>query len=427
MKVCFTMYQGNMYSGGQGVYLYYLTRELARLGHEVHVIAGPPRPVLDERVHIHMQDSFSYWNVFVEGPQFFSRRAPHLFLHPVNFYEFASTRFTLSQHILMFSLRAYQTLQRLSREHHFDVVHDNQTLGYGMLLIRQAGWPVIATVHHPMTIDLANSVRLSANLYEAVRRLVWFPWVMQQFVARRMDKIITVSKAAYETVRQAFGLDPDKMRMIYIAVDTDFFRPLPDVERLPNTILYVANSEDRNKGARYFFEALALLKQKRDFHVIFVDRPRHQLKLAPRLIRHYGLDSRVTYTGRVTNEQLRLLYNQATFAVTSSLFEGFGLPPAQAMACGTPVIATTGGALPEVVEHGESGWLVPPSDAHALAEAIDLFFADPALRERLGRRGAESIRERFNWRRTAEETVEVYEEVIARRSGSWPRPTSTRP
>jgi glycosyltransferase involved in cell wall biosynthesis len=268
-----------------------------------------------------------------------------------------------------------------------------------------------------MTIDRANSVRQSATLYEAVRRLTWFPWVMQPIVARRMDKIITVSQAADRNVREAFGLAPEATRVVYNGVDTDLFRPHPEVERQPNMILYVANSEDRNKGARYFFEALARIKDEAEFRVVMVDRPRDQLKLAPRLIQHYGLDARVTITGRISDAELVRLYNAATFSVTSSLYEGFGLPAAQSLACGTPTIATTGGALPEIIDHGVSGWLVPPGDSEALAAAMRRFLKDAALRERLGQQGVRSVRERFSWRKAAEQVVAVYEEAIASRGG----------
>jgi glycosyltransferase involved in cell wall biosynthesis len=122
--------------------------------------------------------------------------------------------------------------------------------------------------------------------------------------------------------------------------------------------------------------------------------------------------------GHVSTEQLVRLYNQATIAVSPSLFEGFGLPAAEAMSCGTPVIATTGGAFPEIVDHDETGWMVPPGDSRALADAIKLLMRDPHLRDRLGGAGRQAILERFNWRKAAEETVAVYEEMLGRKQPS---------
>src|SRR5437764_1336512 len=331
MKICFLMYQGNMYSGGQGVYLYYLTREL-------------------------------------------------------------------------------------SREHRFDVVHDNQTLSYGVWAAHATGFPLVATIHHPLSYDLRNAIQQARTAYERARRILWSPWMMQEVVARRVDRVIVVSETSRADVEAAFELAPDKVRVVHNGIDTETFRPLPGVERQPHKPLDVGNSEDRNKGARYFLEAVNLLKDELDFRVTFVDNEKHNLKLAPRLVNEFGLNSRVDFTGRVPTAELVRHYNEAKLLVTSSLHEGFGLPLAEAMACGTPTVATDIGAYREIVEHGESGWLVPPGDARALAAAIRMMWNDASLRQRLSESGRRRIVEKFNWRKAAEETLDVYEEVVARRA-----------
>ena len=417
MKICFIMYQGNMYSGGQGVYLYYLTRELARMGHEVHVLAGPPYPTLADGVIGHNLKTYSYWSYHHEKEDFLFKRNPLTHFHPVNFYEFVSTRIALSSLLLTFSVRAWIKLSELSQEHHFDIVHDNQTLSYGTWLMEFSGYPVLATIHHPLTIDLQNALRQAGSLYEKARRILWSPWVMQAVVARRLRQTIVVSETSRKAVQEAFKLDPARMHVVYNGIDTETFRPLPDVERQPGLILYVGNSEDRNKGARYLLEAMNLLKDdRRDFQLALVDHKKENLKMAPRLVQKYGLQSRVHFTGRVSTEQLVKLYNQAMMVVSPSLYEGFGLPAAEAMSCGAPVIATTGGAFPEVIDHQETGWLVPPGNAEALADAIRMFADDEELRARLGRAGRESILKRFSWRKAAEETLAVYEQMLAEKS-----------
>ncbi len=413
MKICFIMYQGNMYSGGQGVYLYYLTRELARMGHEVHVVAGPPYPELAEGVIGHNVVTYSYWSYYHEKEDFLFRRNPLSHFHPANFFEFCSTRVALSSLLFTFSVRAWMKLLELSKEHRFDIIHDNQTLSYGISLMQLSGFPVTATVHHPLTIDLENALRQARTPYEKARRLLWSPWVMQQRVARRLPRVIVVSHTSKKAVQQAFDLQPERMRVVYNGIDTDTFRPLPGEERRPNTILCVGNSEDRNKGARYLIEALyELANDRRDCQLVLVDQRKDRLKLVPRLVREYGLTPRVHFAGRISTEQLVRWYNQATLVVSPSLYEGFGLPVAEAMACGAPVIATTGGAFPEIVDHQETGWLVPPGDSHALADAIRLLMDNPGLRERLGSAGRRSIVERFSWRKAAEETLAVYEEMV---------------
>jgi glycosyltransferase involved in cell wall biosynthesis len=279
-----------------------------------------------------------------------------------------------------------------------------------------SGFPLVATIHHPLTIDLQNALRQARSPYEQARRVLWSPWVMQQVVARRIPRVIVVSETSKRSVQQAFELEPERMRVVHNGIDTEIFCPLPDVERQPGLILYVGNSEDRNKGARYLIEALHLLRDDRlDYQLALVDQKRERLKLVPRLVQEYGLQSRVHFTGRVPTDQLVRLYNQATLVVSPSLYEGFGLPAAEAMACETPVLATTGGAFPEVIDHDETGWLVPPGDSRALAGAIRLLMQDAGLRERLGRAGRQSVLERFSWRKAAQETLSVYEEVLGRR------------
>jgi glycosyltransferase involved in cell wall biosynthesis len=415
MKICFLMYQGNMYSGGQGVYLYYLTRELARMGHDVHVIAGPPYPRLAEGVTAHNIRDYSYWTYHHYKKDFVFNRPPLSYFHPVNFYEFTSTRIALSSLLANYSVRAYFKLRELSREHRFDVVHDNQTLSYGVWAARASGFPLVATIHHPLSYDLKNALRQAQTPYEKARRILWSPWIMQEVVARRIERVIVVSETSRRDVEEAYDLPPERVRTVHNGIDTDTFRPLPDVERHPDKLLYVGNSEDRNKGARYLLEALNILKDELDFRVTFVDNDRWNLKLAPRLVNEFGLNSRVEFTGRIPTEDLVRHYNEAKLLVSSSLHEGFGLPLAEAMACGTPAVATRIGAFEEIAEHDRSAWLVPPANARALADAIRMMWNDASLRQRLGEGGRRRIAERFNWRKAAEETLAVYEEVMPRR------------
>jgi glycosyltransferase involved in cell wall biosynthesis len=266
-----------------------------------------------------------------------------------------------------------------------------------------------------LSYDLKNAMRQSRTWYERARRVLWSPWVMQEFVARRIPRVIVVSETSRADVEAAFNLPSERVRTVYNGVDTDTFRPLEGLERQPQKLLYVGNSEDRNKGARFFLEAINMLKDEIDFRVTFVDNFKHNLKLAPRLVNEFGLNSIVDFTGRISTDDLVRHYNEARLFVTSSVHEGFGLPLAEAMACGAPVLGTEIGAYREIVRHGESGWLVPPRDPRALADAIRMLWNDAALRERLSAGGRQRVLETFNWRKAAEETLAVYEEVIPAR------------
>ena len=414
MRICFIQYQGNMLSGGQGVYLHYLTRELARMGHEVHVIAGLPYPEVTEDVHIHKLKTFSFWSLLDGYQEYVYHTHPLLYFHPVNLYEFASTRVNLTSLLNMFSLRAYYKLNELEQERPFDLIHDNQTLGYGIWLMKKLrGRPVVANIHHPLAIDRLNELRQARSLGKLVSRLIWFPWVMQSWVARRVDRIITGSASSADSIVQFFGLPREHIRVIYDGIDPDVFVRPEGVEPEPNRVLFVGHTEDKNKGFRYLLEALRLLRGRVPYHLVVVQRPRSNE--APRLVEEMGLQGRVSYFEKLTTAELIRTYSRAQLLVSPSLYEGFGLPAAEAMACGTPVVATTAGALREIVEDGVSGLTVPPGDAVALSQAIEMMLSDPERCRRAGAAGARRMRERFTWHSTAEETMALYEEVLGRR------------
>ena len=412
MKICFLLHQGSMYSGGQGIYLHHITRELAALGHEVHVLAGPPYPELVDDVQVHKMQNYNIYRLLETGRIFFFGRDPRSFFHPINFYELATSRFGMFSVMAAFSFRAYRKLRELAATHQFDMIHDVQGLGYGALLIKANGLPVVANIHHPLQVDRANSVRQAVRVTDKIKWIRFYPFFMQEIVARRLDRIITGSRNSAASVAQAFRLPPKQIAVIYDGVDTETFQPL-EMAKQPASILYVGNSDDRNKGARYLLKALALMKGRSDFHLTVVDRS--IALLVPTLARELGIEDRVTLTGRVSREELVRLYNQAQLFVSPSLYEGFGLPAAEAMACGTPVVATTAGAFPEVIEQDVSGLLVPPADAHALKDAIERLLDDAALRETFSNEGRRRIVDHFSWQETATRTAALYEEVRAER------------
>lgn len=410
MRLLYTMYQGNPYSGGQGVYLYHVTREMARRGHEVHVIAGSPWPRVAEGVTLHKVESYSFWSHFDDRAAFFGRN-PWSFFHPVNFWEFAATKQTLSQLLLMFSLRAYRLMKDLGP---FDLVHDNQTLSYGNLLMKQHA-PFVATIHHPLSIDRDNTLFQAGSMFERFRRSLWFPWVMQERVARRADAVVTVSATAATSIQKAFRLRDERLHVVYNGVETDLFRPM-EMAREPGHIVYMANTEDANKGVRFLLQACRILADEgEDFRLTIVDKPEDDLSQAPPMVRALGLSDRVTFTGRLADEALVLLLNRATFAVCASVYEGFGLPAAEAAACGTPLLSTTGGALAEILEPGVTAHLVPPGDAPALAEGMRRMLHDDQLRKRLSTTARASITSRFSWDAAGDRLESLYGDVARAR------------
>jgi glycosyltransferase involved in cell wall biosynthesis len=413
MKLLFFLHQGNMYSGGQGVYTAQLTRELAALGHEVHLVVGPPWPDTDPAVTVHRVPSYSVYRLLELQRMWFYGRPVRSFFHPLNFYELASSRAGQFSVMSAFSWRAFMKWRELQPRIDFDLVHDVQVLGYGTLMVHASGMPVVANIHHPLSIDRMNQIRQARGTRQKIRRAMFYPFFMQEVVARRMDRIITGSANSRASVARAFALPPGRIAAIPDGVDTRVFRPL-EVARRPDEVLFVGNSDDQNKGARYLLEAAAILRDRGvSFHLTFKDRL--DAVMAPRMIEDLGLRDRVTFLGRLPVEELARLYNEAQVLVSPSLYEGFGLPAAEAMACGTPVVATTAGAFPEVIADGETGLLVRPADALALADAIEALLRDPERRAAMGAAGVRRIQEQFSWRATAVRTAALYEGVLEQR------------
>jgi len=413
MRLLFLLHQGNMYSGGQGVYTAQVTRELARLGHEVHLVVGPPWPETDRDVMVHRVPSYSIYRLLETQRLFFYGRSPRAFFDPLNFYEMASSKAGQFSVMSAFSWRAFAQWRDLQRRHAFDIVHDVQVLGYGSLMIRASGMPMVANIHHPLSIDRMNQIQQAPGTRLKIRKAMFYPFFMQEVVARRMDRIITGSHNSRASVQRAFALRDEQITTIHDGVDTRVFRPL-GLSRRPGELLYNGNSDDRNKGARYLLEACAMLRDRGvGFHLTFVDRP--NAELAPRMVRDLSLEDRVTFTGRLPLDDLVGAHNEAEVFVSPSLYEGFGLPAAEAMACGTPVVATTAGAFPEVIAPGETGILVPPADALALADAIQALLDDPQRRASMGAAGARRIEDHFSWRACAIKTAELYEQVLEQR------------
>lgn len=398
-------YRGNPYCGGQGVYLYNLTREMASLGHEVTLAVGPPYPEPMPWARVIRLPNHQFWG---KRRDFLPRENPISIFSPLNFFEFATSRLGYFPEILAFSLRAYKTFRALNEENPFYIIHDVETLGYGTWLARKNGVPAVSTVHHPLWRDMASHLMQSGGWLERYYNVVFFPLIMQGFVARRLDGIITSSLQGVREIRKAFGVHRDKIHLVYSGVDLKTFSPDPRVRRDPLEILFVGNAQDPRKGIKTLLEALTLLPEKLRLTIVDQDEP--QKSYAPSLVKTMGLSERVRFTGKIPMEALLDAYRRARVLVMPSFFEGFGLPVAEAMACATPVIVSSAGSLPEVA--GEGGLVVEPGDPRALAHAIERIALDDQLASELGQNGLQRIRERFSWETTARETLAVYMEII---------------
>jgi glycosyltransferase involved in cell wall biosynthesis len=423
LRICFVAYRGNMRCGGQGVYLWFLARELARLGHRVDVLVGPPYPDAMPFAHsVTRLPDERFWGRWFAGDAaaMLPRPQPLRIFEPLNFYELAASRIGFLPEPFAFSVRALRTLAaQLLAGAAYDVVHDVQCLGWGVLGMRALGLPVVSTVHHPLTVDRRASFARDTSFREALGTATFYPVAMQSLVARRLDRLLTSSRASARQIARDFRVDPARIRMVANGVDTELFAPDPQVRRDSEEILCVARAADPNKGVKTLIEALPQLP--RAVRLTLVDEA-HTKNPALVRARQLGCADRVRVVGPLSVEELVARYRRAALVAVPSHYEGFGLPAAEAMACGTPVVASASGALPEVLKAGGGGVLVPGHAPEALADGIRRLLERPEQRAELGALGRKGVVAAYSWPRIAERTAALYAEVVGARRG---RPTNS--
>jgi glycosyltransferase involved in cell wall biosynthesis len=413
LRIAFLIYRGNRHCGGQGIYTRHLTRELANLGHHVEVFSGPPYPEVDEPVVLHELGGIDFY-----GGRKPLRKTAFLDIRSdIDFLEYLMICTAAFPEPFAFSLRALRKLRK--RVDDFDIVHDNQSLAWGLLGMERAGLPVVATLHHPVTVDreldLAHAETIRRKI--SLRRFYGF-LRMQKKVAPQLRRIVTVSESSKRDISTQMGVPFDNMSVVPVGVDHEVFKPLPHVAKVPGRLMTTASADVPMKGLRYLLEAVAKLRTERDVELTVIGKPRDESG-APRLIRELGIDDAVTFVSGVEQERIVELYAEAEVAVVPSLYEGFSLPAIEAMACGVPVVGTTGGAVPEVVgRDNETALIVPTSDAGALATAIARLLDDSALRDRIGHAGRQRVMDRFTWKACAVGTAEQYRVLLESRKAT---------
>jgi glycosyltransferase involved in cell wall biosynthesis len=403
LRIALLTYRGKPHVGGQGVYTRHLAKALVKLGHHVEVLSGQPYPIIDEPTPLIELPSLDIYN------DYFPMRQPGIWelKNWKDVLEVGAFTFGQFPEPLAFSMRAWDHLKHRADE--FDLVHDNQSMGYGILLIdRQI--PVLGTIHHPITVDRRLEIDNAQGWYKKLTLSRWYSFTsMQSHVAQRLKRTITVSENSYKDIVRDHGIDPDKLAVVPVGVDEESFRPLPHIAPVKGRLVTTASADVTMKGLKYLLEAMAKLGTERDDLQLTVIGRRKEGGDSDATIKELGLEDRVRFITGVPEERIIELYAEAELAVVPSLYEGFSLPAIEAMSCGIPVVATTGGALPEVVgKDGDTALTVPPGDSEALAAKLRWALEQPNLRETVGQRGRQRIIDRWSWRHTAEKTVEQY-------------------
>jgi glycosyltransferase involved in cell wall biosynthesis len=405
MRIALLSYRSKTHCGGQGVYVRHLSRGLVELGHDVEVFSGQPYPEgLDPRVRLTKVPSLDLYR----EPDPFRVPRPSEFHDRIDVLELLATWTAGFPEPRTFCLRVARLLA--DRLDDFDVVHDNQSLGTGLLTIAELGLPVVATVHHPITRDRVLDVAAAKWWRKPLVRR-WYGFAeMQKQVARRIPELLTVSSTSAADIAEDFGVSPSQLHVVPLGVDTELFTPAE--HRVRNRIIAIASADVPLKGVSHLLHAVARLRVERDLELQLV------AKLEPngpteKLIAELGISDIVHSSSGVTDAELAALLSSAELACIPSLYEGFSLPAVEAMASGTPIVASRAGALPEVVGvDGDCARLVNPGDVDDLTRVLGELLDSPLELRRLGAAGRRRAVDVFSWESVAAQTVSVYERAM---------------
>lgn len=408
LRIALLGYRSNPFSGGQGIYIAAMARALTDLGHHVDVISGPPYPQLDDDIRLVRIPSLDLY----AAPNHLTALRPAHFRSATDLFEYFSMLTGGFPEPYTFGRRAAHWM--LKHGARYDIVHDNQSLCYGLLELQRRGMPLVATIHHPVQHDRDIALAHAQDWKHRLLIRRWHAFLrMQTRVVRRLRHIVTVSEASRSDIAHAFAIPERKIDVIHNGIDTETFRPRPEVHRRDDLLMTVASADQPLKGLVYLLEALKQLTDSHpDLQLLVIGRPREDGDTLRR-IRRLGLGDRVIFRHGLTRDEIVRHYAEATLAVVPSLYEGFGLPAGEAMACGAPVVSSRGGALAEVV--GDAGALVPPADAEALRSTIDALLRSPSRRAELAERGRRRVLERFCWRVSGERMVDYYRGMLESR------------
>lgn len=405
LRIALLGYRSHPHVGGQGIYLHYLSKALVDLGHQVDVISGPPYPELDSRVRLIQLPSL---DLYAHPHPTRALKFKHLFSW-TDFYEWWSKLTGAFGEPYCFGRRLIKYFQTNSA--HYDIIHDNQSLCYGLLALQKQFQNLIVTIHHPVTRDHELAIAAATTKNQCILINRWYSFIgMQKKVVKKLQHIITVSEQSKIDIQQSFGCDAEKITVIGCGVDTEIFRPQENIESVAFRLITTASSDQPLKGLSILLNAIANIKPEfPELQLIVIGRLKEDGDTEKELER-LQLHDVVEFKSGISTEELVKEYAKASVAIVPSLYEGFGLPAAEALACGTPLISSDGGALPEVV--GDAAYLVKAGDVAELTKAIRELLSNENLRQDFSQKGRQHSLQQLSWEKVAEKMVAYYKSII---------------
>ena len=404
LRIAFLSYRSNPFSGGQGIYVKYMTKALRDLGHEVTVFSGPPYPDLYEDIKIEKIPSL---DLYSKENKFKDVELKKL-LNPINFFEWASINSGGFSEPYTFGKRIKKSLK--NRLDEFDVIHDNQSLCYEMIFF-QKRIPLVTTIHHPISKDLKFQLKSTKSLFLKLLMIRWHSFLKMQIqVAKKLKSVIVVSESSKEDIHNDFGLKKSVMSVILNGIDTDAYYPDETVQKVPLRIVTTASADVPLKGLDFLLKAFASVKDIHSNASLQIIGGSKKGGHTKRLIKKLGIEKDITFNKNLSFKEVRDLYCSADIVVIPSLYEGFGFAVGEAMACKVPVITTSGGAIPEVIK--DCGIIVEPGKSKELEKAILALLPNEELKKSLAEKGFQRIRKDLQWNEVAIRATEMYEAEI---------------
>lgn len=405
LRIALLGYRSHPHVGGQGIYVHYLSKALVDLGHQVDVISGPPYPELDSRVRLIQLPSL---DLYAHPHPVRALKIKHLFSW-TDFYEWWSKLTGAFGEPYCFGRRLVKFFQNNSIN--YDIIHDNQSLCYGLLDLQKQFHNLVVTIHHPVTRDHELAIAAATTKNQRILIDRWYSFIdMQKKVVKQLQHIVTVSEQSNQDIQQAFDCDAEKITVIGCGVDTSIFRPLDKTERRQYRLITTASSDQPVKGLSILLNAVANVK---------TDFPQLKLVVIGQLkkegdtekeLEKLQLHNIVEFKSGISTEELVQEYAKSSVAIVPSLYEGFGLPAAEALACGIPLISSDGGALPEVV--GDAAYLVKAGDVNELSKAIRELLNNENLQRAFSEKGRQHSLQQLSWKKVAEKMVVYYKSKI---------------
>ena len=400
--ICPTYWYPRHASDTQATYVHDINRHLVRRGHSVTVVT-PGGPLMAR------EDTFDGVKIV---------RFPLELPADLTYGRVAQSRVTWLGRFARLAVMAnyleaqYRAIRAEAREGQADVVHAHWAIPTGpaaVMAARKLGIPSIITMH-------GGDVYVNPEQgYDFPTR--WYVRPALRWALRHASALTAITEDCRQHALRA-GAPADRIRLVFNGTDLRRFSPAENGNRGdprfgPNMIFACRQLFPR-KGIRFLIEAAAKLKPRfPDLKVVIAGDGFERPELV-RLAENLGLGPDVTFLGSVPNTELPPYYRAAAVSVIPSLEEGFGIPAAEAMGCEVAVVASDAGGLPEVVENGVTGLVVPRGDATALAQAIGCLLADPERRRAMGQAGRARALRLFDWDRSAEQFEQLYREVAAR-------------